>query len=125
MHLDAVEPDVAVECPRRQREVELEVVQVPAQAPLEALALTDQVVAVVGEQAHVALRAGEARLGQSGSRSAARATHSASIGSLLPWLRAEARALAISLGGTRARRSPRGSRWRSRRPETWRQSSTR
>ena len=65
-HLDAVEPDVAVEGPRRQREVEPQVVQVPAQAGLHALALTDEVVAVVGQQAHVALGPGEARLGQAG-----------------------------------------------------------
>ena len=55
--LDPVQPHVAVEHPGRQREVELEVVQVPAQALLQAFALVDEVVAVVGQQAHVALRA--------------------------------------------------------------------
>lgn len=52
------------------------------------------------------------------SRRAARATASASIASDLPWLRADLRAPAICLGGTRTTNSPRASRKRSSAPET-------
>jgi hypothetical protein len=62
-------------------------------------------------------------IGRSGSRSAARATASASIGSLFPNERAPSRAFAISFGGTRTIRSPAASRSRSRRRERCRQSS--
>lgn len=63
-------------------------------------------------------------MGRSGSRRAARATASASIGSLLPNERAASRAFAISFGGTLTIRSPAASKSRSRRRERRRQSST-
>ena len=79
---------------------------------------------MVGEQAHVAPRArrGAPRAERAHAAPPAPRTRRRS-GRSCPGVRAEARALAISFGGTRTRRSPWGSRRRSRRPETWRQSS--
>ena len=96
----------------------------PAQAALDARALADQVVAVVGEQAQLALgarrgapRAGRARAGRRGRPRRRRWRRSC---------RACARcgASAPSASAARARRPRRAAmRKRSRRPETWRQSS--
>ena len=62
--LEAGQPAGAAQGLGRHLERHAEVVQVPAQAALDARALGDQVGAVVGEQAQLALGAGEARLRQ-------------------------------------------------------------
>ncbi|MDX6212011.1 MAG: hypothetical protein QOF82_1098, partial [Frankiales bacterium] len=62
--------------------------------------------------------------GRSGSRAAARAMFNASIGSLLPRVRADWRVNAISFGGTRTTVRPAPNRARSNRVDTCRQSST-
>ena len=54
---DALEPAAAIQTARRQLERWLELVQVPAQALLDAGALGDEILAVVGEQADLPLGA--------------------------------------------------------------------
>ena len=63
--------------------------------------LTHEVLAMVDEEADARSAPSSVATGRSGSRRTARATASASIGSLLPGSRPERRAPAISLGETR------------------------
>ena len=115
---------VAVEHPRRQRRGRARG-RAGASAGASGCACARRRGRRGGRRAGARRASGPARRasGRSGSRSAARATHCGvdRVG-LAVGARRGAR-LAISLGGTRTTRSPRGSRWRSRRPETWRQSS--
>jgi hypothetical protein len=104
--------------------VGVELVQVPAQPADRPGALGDQLLAVVDQQLDLPGGRSWPAVGRSGSRSAARATARASIGSDLPRARTAWRAPAISHGGTRSTRSPAASRSRSSRPVTCRQSST-
>ncbi len=69
--LEPVQPDVAIQHPGRQIEPDFEVVAVPAQARLDAFALVNEVVSVVGQQAHVVFgprerRGGKTRFAQCG-----------------------------------------------------------
>jgi hypothetical protein len=61
--LEAGEPAGTAQSLRRHLEAEAEVVQVPAQAALDACAFADQVAAVVDEQTQRALGTREAGLG--------------------------------------------------------------
>ena len=95
--LEAGEPAGAVERLGRHLEREAEVVQVPAQAALDAGALADQVGAVVDEQAQLALGAVEAGLGQVRLAQRGAGHAAASMASLLPRVRALRRVCAIEL----------------------------
>ena len=81
---EALEPDVAVEHPRRRHEGDLKVMTVPPQPLLHAFALVNEVVAVIDDQPHVLLGPAKDASGRPGSRRAALATQAASIGSDLP-----------------------------------------
>ena len=94
----------------------VEIVQVPAQPTLMARAVRDEIVAMIDEQPELVFGPGSLATGRSGSRIAARATASASIGSRLAE-RAHRLALeAINFGGTRTTRSPAANNDRSRPP---------
>ena len=62
---DSVEPDTAIKRARRNTELRIEFVQVPAQTVLDSCPLGDQVGAVIVDQPHLALRAGQLRNRQS------------------------------------------------------------
>jgi hypothetical protein len=97
----------------------------PRQPVLDPGALGDQILAMIQQQRSLARRPLERRGRQrvDASSSAASATASASIVSLLPTAREPRRRPAINFGATLTTRSPRASRNRSSLPDTCRQSS--
>jgi hypothetical protein len=93
--------------PCRHDEGRVELVQMPTQPLLRPPALVDEILAVVDQQLEITKRPLiRARRLNRGSRKAARATASASIGSDLPRALPARRSGAISFGGTRTRSSP-------------------
>jgi hypothetical protein len=97
----------------------------PAQPLLCAPALVDEIVAVIDQQLELPIdgSSGCGRL-RSGSRMAARAIASASIGSDLPRVRPARRSGTVNFGGTRTSCSPTLSSCRSSQPVSCRPSST-
>ena len=114
----ALEPDAPVEAACREIECRLELVQVPAQALLDARALLDEVLAMVEQEPDLALRTGEAGRRQGGLAQVGTGDRERVDRSDLPRERQLRRAPAISLGGTRTTCSPEPIRKRSSETET-------
>jgi hypothetical protein len=120
-------PPLRKQCAAGELRFGPEVVQMPLQRVVELDAVTDEALAVIDQQPRIELGAVELRGGkrlEGPSRSAARATLTASMPSDFPRARELLRVSAIRLVEMRRTRSPRSIKKRSNAPETCRQSSS-